>query len=86
MKTLTAEIENLVAEIPRQCGLSASTTRMFFEDRHETLQVQIRLVPCDVTPYEGDWLFLNASQDHHYPGLRDQLTQFILEHRKPEAA
>ncbi len=86
MKTVIAEIEDLVAEIPRQCGLSASTSRMFFEDSHETLQVQIRLVSCDVTPTDNDWLFLNASQEHHYPGLRDQLAQFILEHRKAEAA
>jgi len=86
MKAMIAEIEDLVAAIPRQCGLSASTTRSFYGESDEQIQVQIRLVPLDVTPTNDDWLFLNASQEHHLPGLRDQLAQFIVDHRKPEAA
>ncbi|KJZ10427.1 hypothetical protein TW86_14105 [Halomonas sp. S2151] len=86
MKQLITEIEELVAEVPRQCGLTASTTRSFGENGYQSLQVQIRLVPLGVEPTDEDWLFLHASEEHHFPGLRDRLAQFIAEHRSKEAA
>ena len=86
MNKLITEIEELVAEVPRQCGLTASTTRSFGTDGWQSLQVQVRLVPHGIEPRPGDWLFLHASEEHHFPGLRDRLAQFIATHRRTEAA
>ncbi|MGQ7249558.1 hypothetical protein ACUN9Y_19770 [Halomonas sp. V046] len=86
MKKLIAEIEELVAEIPHQCGLTASTTRSFGEDGWQSLQVQVCLVPPGIEPKRDDWLFLHANEEHHFSGLRDRLAQFIAEHRRTEAA
>ncbi len=86
MKQLITEIEELVAEVPRQCGLTASTTRSFGEKGYQSLQVQVRLVPLGVEPTHEDWLFLHASEEHHFHGLRDRLAQFIADHRRTEAA
>ena len=75
-----SEIEDLVATIPAQCGLFASTTRTYYPEGGESLTVQVRLVPTEEYASLDDWVFMHED-GRDYPRLRDMVCDFIIENR-----